>query len=73
MATNQERNVSFTNLQGFIPATQRESSVDLMWGVHQTQSSVEPSVLRLARERRESSVATPDPSSDVEPLRPNGF
>lgn len=77
MDNGQNTDMSFANLQGFVPVTQRECSVDPLWDARRSVSSIEPAIFRLARQERESSVAdqgvtTGTGAGDVAPVASGG-
>lgn len=69
MATENKDFMSLTNIQGPIPASRRECSIDPLWNARiGNASSIEPSAVRRVREQRQSSIATKEQSGNVDPL-----
>lgn len=69
MGDNNKAVISLASLQGIIPADHPDSSIDPLWNVRSSTSSVEPTAIRLAREARQSSIVAVSASQDMLPSR----
>jgi len=69
MSENKDVVISLASLQGVIPADHPDSSIDMLWNVRSSTSSVEPTAIRLAREARQSSIVVVSASQDMIPSR----